>query len=151
MLHTRTKIMTSVTFWKNGSLPKCTTGIQCNTCVDTKPRDIEVTCFISGDIGGHRVSSYCKQRKALQSSTICNFVYTYLWTHLTTLTKYMPRSRRHLLWGIYMRKKYLRKKLEVRRAFAWRRHIFENLQYAQTYLNKVYPRWYVSLFSGQLV
>ena len=50
-----------------------------------------------------------------------------------------------------MRKKYLCKKLEVRRAFARRGHIFENLQYVQPYLTKVYPRWYVSLSSGKLL
>ena len=43
--------------------------IRCNTCVDTKPRDIEINCIISGDIGGHRVSSYCKQQKVLRWQT----------------------------------------------------------------------------------
>ena len=73
---------TPVTFWKNDSFAKCTSKIQCNTCVDTKPTDNEITCIISGDIGGHRISSYCKQQKALQWPTneaiIIFLVCTYL-------------------------------------------------------------------------
>ena len=82
--------------------------IQCNTCVYTKPRDIQITCIISSDIGGHRVSSYCKQQKALQWPTKFNeaivILCVHIYEHLTMLTKYIQRPRRRLLWGIYMRK-----------------------------------------------
>ena len=105
--------------WLSGrmvALPKCSKEIQSDACVDTKPRCIEVTCIVSGDIGGPRVSLYCKQQKALQWPTneaaVIWSVHVYEHTRQHSV-KYI--SRRHLLC---MREKHLCKKWGVRKAFA---------------------------------
>ena len=124
MLRTRIKItMTFVTFWKWQLCPSVLRKFTCDACVDIKPRDIEITCIISSDIGGLHISSYCEQHKALQCSTneaienLCAHIYEYTQQHsLNTYLEdicYRPFTRG---------KSYARNW-----AFAWTGHSFKNL------------------------
>ena len=66
LIHVRVTItMTAVAFWKNSSFAECILWEISSARVDTKLRDIEIACIISGDRGRPRVSScsQCEQQK----------------------------------------------------------------------------------------
>ena len=92
--------------WQSRQLPwlyrswRCTTGNQrCLSWYQAERRQS------SGDRGRPCISSYSGRGYS-------DFMCTCLWTHSMTelnqtLTKSMPKSRRHLPWGVYTREKYL--------------------------------------------
>ena len=81
--------MTVVTFRNNGTFAECSlTGIQHNTCVDTRPRDIKATCIISSDMDG------CVQQEAwrwpVNDAIVISYVHVYKHTCTECLGNTLP-------------------------------------------------------------